>query len=171
VPDAEKLALIVAYARNRVIGRGGDLPWHYREDLQHFKRVTMGHPVLMGRKTYESIGRPLPGRRNLVITRQADFAAPGCEVFSSLEAAVASARTSDDLPFVIGGAAIYALALPLATHLYVTEIQAEVEGDTWFPALDESAWEETERRVSDDGLLVFRTLIRRAGSRGTGAPI
>ena len=155
------LALIVAYARNRVIGRDGGLPWHYPEDLQHFKRVTMGHPILMGRKTYESIGRALPGRRNLVITRQAAFEAPGCEVFASIDRAIASARRTDPLPFVIGGSAIYAATLPWCTHLYVTEVQQEIEGDTWFPAVDDSAWVETERSEARGGELVFRTLVRR----------
>ena len=158
--DRPALALIVAYAHNRVIGREGGLPWHYPEDLQHFKRVTMGHPILMGRKTYESIGRPLPGRRNLVITRQDDYDAPGCEVFTSLPEAIRAARETDALPFVIGGAAIYTLALPHATHLYITEIQETVEGDTFFPVIDASAWYETERQSSEDGVLVFRTLER-----------
>ena len=155
------LALIVAYARNRVIGRDGAMPWHYRDDLQHFKRVTLGHPILMGRRTYESIGRSLPGRRNLVLTRQAGYTAEGCEVFSSLEDALSAARRTDDLPFVIGGAALYRLALPQVTHLYLTEIQEEVQGDTYFPEIDEQAWQETERSQGAEGMLVFRTLVRR----------
>ena len=158
----DPLALIVAYARNRVIGRDGDLPWRYPEDLQHFKHVTLGHSILMGRKTFESIGRALPGRRNLVITRQADFEAPGCDVFTDFDVAVRSAQRRDDLPFVIGGAAIYALALPHVTHLYLTEIQDEVAGDTFFPALDESDWAEMDRREGAAGALVFRTLVRRS---------
>jgi len=156
----EPLAVIVGYARNRVIGRDGGMPWHYAEDLKHFKRLTMGHAILMGRKTYESIGRPLPGRRNLVITRQAGYAAEGSEVFGSLEEAIAAARESDDCPFVIGGAAIYELALPLATLLHLTEIQADVEGDTYFPDYDPAAWREVSRHESEDGELVFRALER-----------
>ena len=159
-PQGSALALIVAYARNRVIGRDGGMPWHYREDLQHFKRVTLGHPILMGRRTYESIGRPLPGRRNLVLTRQAGYTAEGCEVFSSLDDALSAAHRADDLPFVIGGAALYRLALPRVTRLYLTEIQEEVEGDTYFPEIDELAWQETERSQGAEGMLVFRTLVR-----------
>lgn len=160
-PRPPALALIVCYARNRVIGRDGDLPWRYSEDLKHFKRTTMGHAILMGRKTYESIGRPLPGRRNLIVTRQSGFRAEGCEVLGSLETAIEAARTSDDCPFVIGGASIYELALPLATVLHLTEVQHDVEGDVYFPAIDESDWTESERRPSADGELLFRTLVRR----------
>ena len=163
------LALIVCYSTNRVIGRDGDLPWRYREDLQHFKRLTMGHAILMGRKTYESIGRALPGRRSLVITRQAGYVAKGCEVLGSLEDAIEAARTSDACPFVIGGASIYEHALPLASRLHVTEVQHEVEGDVFFPSIDETLWRERERRLSTDGELLFRTLERIAGSGGDGA--
>lgn len=155
------LALIVCYATNRVIGRDGDLPWRYAEDLKHFKRMTMGHAILMGRKTYESIGRALPGRRSLVITRQEGFVAEGCEVFGSLEEAIEAARASDACPFVIGGASIYERALPFASSLYVTEVQHEVPGDVFFPSIDESLWRESERRLSTDGQLLFRTLVRR----------
>jgi dihydrofolate reductase len=150
----------VCYAQNRVIGRDGDLPWRYAEDLKHFKRTTMGHAILMGRKTYESIGRPLPGRRNVIITRQAEFVAAGCEVVGSLEEALDAARASDPCPFVIGGASIYELALPLATELHLTEVQLEVEGDVYFPAIDESRWTEVERRTGDARELLFRTLVR-----------
>ena len=155
------LALIVAWARGGVIGKDGTLPWHEPEDLQHFKRVTMGHAILMGRKTYESIGRPLPGRRNLVLTRDPSFQAEGCEVHHDLEAALASARETDACPFVIGGAGLYALALPRATTLHVTEIDADVEGDTHFPPFDPSSWVEADERRSADGRLRFRVLQRR----------
>lgn len=155
------LALIVGYARNRVIGRDGKLPWRYPEDLQHFKRVTMGHALIMGSVTYESIGRPLPGRRNLVLCDVPGYEAPGCEVFDSFEGALAAARETDDCPFVIGGASVYAQALPCATHLYVTEIQQDVEGDAYFPVVDEDEWVETERRTGAGGRLVFRVLQRR----------
>jgi dihydrofolate reductase len=154
------LALIVAYARDRVIGRDGALPWHYREDLQHFKRETTGHAIVMGRKTHESIGRPLPGRRNLVVTRQGGYASAGCEFHGSLASAIAAARESDDCPFVIGGAQIYALALPLATRLVITEVQRDVEGDVFFPAFEEADWVEVRRTTALDGELVFRWLRR-----------
>jgi dihydrofolate reductase len=160
----EPLALVVAWARDaagaRVIGRGGSLPWHEPEDLRHFRHLTMGHALLMGRRTHESIGRPLPGRRNLVLTRDRAYQAPGCEVVGSLEEGLAAARTSDPCPFVIGGASLYAAALPRATLLFVTEVAARVAGDTFFPPWDEDAWRETRRREAAAGRLVFRTLER-----------
>ena len=159
--NEECLALIVAWARGGIIGKDGDLPWHEPEDLAHFRRVTMGHAILMGRKTFESIGRPLPGRRNIVLSRDPSFRAEGCEVYTDLEAALASARETDACPFVIGGARIYELALPRATLLHVTEIDAEIEGDTHFPDFDASGWEETDQRCSEDGRLTFRVLRRR----------
>ena len=152
--------LIVAWARGGVIGKDGGLPWHEPEDLKHFQRMTMGHAILMGRKTYESIGRPLPGRRNLVLSRDPSFTAEGCEVHTDLEVALASARETDTCPYVIGGAGLYALALPRATTMVVTEIDAEVEGDTHFPPLDEG-WVEADERRSADGRLTFRVLRRR----------
>jgi len=156
----EQLAIIVAWSLNRVIGRDGDLPWHYPVDLKHFKRTTLGHPLIMGRKTHESIGKPLPGRRNLVISRNAAFEAPGCEVFGSLEAAVAAARETDDCPFVIGGAQIYALALSHVTRMVVTEVQREVQGDVYFPAFDAEAWHEVSREALADGELVVMEMVR-----------
>ena len=130
---AKDVALIVAMASNRVIGRDNALPWTLPSDLARFKSVTMGCPIVMGRRTYDSIGRPLPGRRNIVLSRDPDLALPGCEVMASLDEAL-----SIDVPrlFVIGGAQIYAQALPLATELFVTQVRAEVEGDTWFPEVD-----------------------------------
>lgn len=157
----QPLALIVAWARGRVIGKDGELPWREPEDLAFFKRTTTGHAILMGRKTYESIGRALPRRRNIVITRNADYAAEGCEVVTSVEAAIDAARTTDDCPFIIGGAGIYAAALPLVTRMYVTEIDRAVDGDTWFPDYDVAAWHEVERDVRGD--LAFVT-YERAGS-------
>jgi dihydrofolate reductase len=153
------LAIVVAAARNGVIGRGGALPWHYPEDLRHFRAVTRGHAVIMGRKTHQSIGRPLPDRRNIVVTRDAGFTAPGCEAAGSLEQAIALARETDAEPRIIGGAEIYAAALPLATVLLLTEVQLDVQGDVFFPSWEIGAWRETERRES--GELVFRTLVRR----------
>ncbi|MFV0478694.1 MAG: dihydrofolate reductase [Parahaliea sp.] len=138
-----RLSIIVAAARNGVIGRDNALPWHLPEDLCYFKRVTMGKPVVMGRKTYESIGRPLPGRRNIVISRNPVFAAPGVEVVASLTAAVAllsSVLAEEDEVMVIGGAQIYAEALPLVDRLYLTRVEAEVAGDTCLPSLDWECW-------------------------------
>jgi len=151
------LALVVAMTPDRVIGLNGDMPWHIPEDLKHFRRVTMGHAIIMGRKTHESIGRPLPRRRNIVITRNRDAEFPGCEVAHSLEEAIDMAREGgDDEPRIVGGGAIYALALPLATKLIVTEVDLSVEGDTHFPAYDLERWVESDRRMGEG--VVYRTL-------------
>lgn len=133
------ISIIVAVARNGVIGDGNQLIWHISEDLRRFKAITSGHPVIMGRKTFESLGRPLPHRINVVITRQPTYCAPGCEVVGSLEEAVARFDSSEEL-FVIGGAQIYAQALPLADRLYLTEVEADYEGDTCFPSWERTAW-------------------------------
>jgi dihydrofolate reductase len=135
-----RIALIVARARNGVIGRDGGLPWKIPGELAHFKRTTMGHPVVMGRRTWESIGRPLPGRRNIVVTRNADFAAAGAEVAASLDAALALCAGSNEV-FVIGGAELYAQALPRASRAVVTEIDADYDGDAHFPALSPAEWQ------------------------------
>jgi dihydrofolate reductase len=156
----EPLALIFAVARNGVIGKDGKLPWRIPEDLAHFKRTTMGHAILMGRRTWEETRRPLPGRRNVVISRTAGFEAPGCDVVPSLEAAIALARTTDSLPFVIGGAEIFRLALPLATIIHLTEIDRDVEGDTTFH-LDRTGFVETARRTGEAPDVSFVTLERR----------
>jgi dihydrofolate reductase len=142
------VSLVVAAAANGVIGRENRMPWHLPEDLAHFRRLTLGHPVVMGRKTYESIvatlGKPLPGRTNIVVTRQAGFEAPGCVVAPSLDAALAAARKDAEI-FVIGGAEIYRLALERADRVYLTRIDAAFEGDAAFPALDPARWRETAR--------------------------
>lgn len=154
------LALIAAMAKNRVIGNRGDLPWHEPEDLAHFKRTTSGHAVIMGRKTAESLKfKPLPKRRNLVVTRQAGLTLPGFEVFTDLNAAIAAARTTDPEPFIIGGGELYALAMPQITTMYLTVVDREYAGDAYFPSFPEQEWQERERRVS--GALIFRTLVRR----------
>ncbi len=153
------LALIAAVARNGVIGRDGDLPWHISEDLKHFKKTTDGHAVIMGRKTHESIGRALPNRRNIVVTRSAAIL-EGCETAKSLEEAIALARTADDCPFVIGGSSLYEAALPLATELHLTTIDEDVEGDTFFPA-DLSAFEEVKAHPAKTQGVTFRLLRRR----------
>ena len=156
----QPLNLMVAYDRNRLIGAAGGLPWRYPEDLKHFKATTMGHAIIHGRRSFEDFGKPLPGRRNIIVTRQSDYQAEGCEVVNDLTAAIALARDTDPEPFVLGGAEIYRQAMPLVTRMYLTEIDAAHEGDTWFPEVDESEWAETERRVS--GVLTFRTLERQA---------
>ena len=138
------VSLVAALARNRVIGAGNRLPWHLPEDLRRFKRLTMDAPVVMGRKTHESIGKALPGRRNIVVTRQPDARFAGCEVAGSLDAALALAGDVPEV-FVIGGAELYRLALPRADRLYLTLIDADYEGDTFFPGFDPADWRETAR--------------------------
>lgn len=140
-----RLSLIAAVAANGVIGSGNALPWRLPEDLKRFKALTLGHPVIMGRKTYESIGRPLPGRRNIVISRDAAFSAEGCETAGSLDAAIASCAGTTDEVFVIGGAQLYAEALQVAQRMYLTEILREYPGDAHFPAFQRAAWRETAR--------------------------
>lgn len=156
------LHLIVAYARNRVIGADLDLPWHYPEDLRHFKTTTLGHAVIMGRKSWDAVKRrPLPGRPNLVVTRQPGFQAPGAAVCSDLPSAIARARTlGEQPPFIIGGGEIYRAAMPLVTRLYLTEIQREIAGDTTFPEIDPRAWRTSSERWSDDRMLRFLVLDR-----------
>ena len=161
------LALVVAHNHERVIGVDGDLPWRIREDLRHFRRVTMGHAIVMGRRTWESIGRPLPGRRNLVLSRDRGLQIPGCEVAHSLEAAIAMARAGgDDEPRIIGGAQIYREALPLVTRILLTEVDRPVVGDTFFPALDSSAWREVSRVAGKTPGVVFVELERLADPGG-----
>ena len=140
-----RLSLIAAVAANGVIGSDNALPWRLPEDLKHFKALTLGHPVIMGRKTYEPIGRPLPGRRNIVVTRNPDYRAEGCETRNTLEAALATCQYDGAEIFVIGGAQVYAAALPLAQRLYLTEIHAGFAGDAHFPAFDRNTWRETAR--------------------------
>ena len=141
-----RVTLILARAANGVIGAKGGLPWHLPEDLAFFKRTTMGHPIVMGRKTWESIGRPLPGRRSIVVTRDPNFIAPGAEVASSLDEAILLCSGTDEI-FVIGGAQLYADALPRANRLLLTEIHADFEGDTVLPAPSTDAWAEASREV------------------------
>ena len=154
--QAEGLCLVVAHTvPGRVIGLDGTMPWHEPEDLKHFRAVTTGHAIIMGRKTWDSIGRPLPKRRNLVVSRQADLRLEGAEVFPSLEAALAAAWTTDPEPCVIGGGELYRQALPRATRAWITEIHRDLRGDTFFPDLG-PGWVEVERRQVGD--LVFRDL-------------
>ena len=135
-------SIIVARARNNAIGIGNRMPWHLPADLAHFKRTTLGHPVIMGRRTRESIGRPLPGRRNIVVSRTPGFRPDGAEVHSSLDEAW-RAVAGEDEAFVIGGAQLYTQALPQADRIYLTDVAGEVAGDTFFPALDAGCWRES----------------------------
>jgi dihydrofolate reductase len=145
------VSLVLAMAENRVIGREGKLPWHLPADLQHFKKLTVDHTVIMGRKTFEEIRHPLANRRNVVISRDPDFHPRGVTVVPSLEEALALGATEREV-FVIGGGEIFQLALPRADRLYLTMVHAEVPGDTFFPPLDQAAWalEEEERHEADE---------------------
>lgn len=148
--DDIRLCLIWAMARNRVIGRGNTLPWRLRSEMQYFKHTTMGKPVIMGRKTFESFASPLPGRTNILLTRDVGYTAAGVTVVTTLDEAleVAAAQCFIDGQsemLVIGGTEIYALALPTADRLYMTEVLADVDGDTFFPEFDQTAWRETSR--------------------------
>lgn len=147
------LSLIAAMDRQRLIGRNNALPWRLPEDLRHFKATTLGRPVIMGRKTWESLGRPLPGRRNIVVSRNTAYRPDGGELAASLEAALALAGDAEEV-FVIGGAELYRQALPLAQRLYLTEIDASHTGDAWFPAFAADEWQETarEEHANADGL-------------------
>ncbi len=138
------IALMVAMARNRVIGRDNRLPWHLPEDLKFFRRTTWGKPVVMGRRTFESIGRPLPGRTNIIVSGNPGYRAPGCRVAGSLDAALAAAGPAAEV-MVIGGAAVFVQALPLARRIYLTLIDADIDGDTWFPPLVPQDWQEIWR--------------------------
>lgn len=141
-----KLSIIVAMARNRTIGINNTLPWRCPEDLKHFKVLTMGHHMIMGRKTFDSIGKPLPGRTTVVVTRDRNLKIEGCVMAHSIADAI-QACAGDAEIFIVGGAEIYAQALPLANTLYITEIQQDVEGDAHFPGFDENAWRETAREI------------------------
>ncbi|TMV47232.1 dihydrofolate reductase [Paenibacillus mesophilus] len=140
----QPVSMIVAMDRNRVIGRNNKLPWRLPADLAFFKKTTMGHPVIMGRKTYESIGRPLPGRTNIILTRDPSYSAEGCEVAHTVEEALLAAEAQS--PFIIGGSEIYALFFPIADRLYVTSIDEQFEGDAHFPEIDPEMWKIVARQ-------------------------
>ena len=140
------LSIIVAMAKNRTIGVNNTLPWRCPEDLKHFKTLTMGHHMIMGRKTFDSIGKPLPGRTTVVVTRNSDLVIEGCVVVHSLQEAI-TACAGDSEIFIVGGAELYRQAISLVDTLYITEIQQDVEGDAHFPEFDKSAWQETAREV------------------------
>ncbi|MDN5844235.1 MAG: dihydrofolate reductase [Alcaligenaceae bacterium] len=143
------IRLVVAYTDERVIGRDNGLPWRLPGDLAHFKRTTLGHPIIMGRKTWQSLGRALPGRRNLVISRNPDLPAPSAEVWPSLQAALAQC-TDCAVVCVIGGAQIFAQALVQADEIVATEIHDSIGGDTYFPALDPTQWQEASREAQPE---------------------
>lgn len=139
-----RISAIVAISANQAMGLNNQLPWHMPADLKHFKKITMGSPILMGRKTYESIGRPLPGRCNVVITRDVDFEAPGCVVVNSIETALSSVGYSDEV-FVIGGSALFQQMLSMTERLFLTVIHHEFQGDVFFPEIDFMQWNEVSR--------------------------
>lgn len=149
------ISMIVARSRNHVIGRDNQMPWKISADLQFFKRVTMGHPVIMGRKTWESIGRPLPGRRNIVVSRNTEYAAPGGELAGSLDEALQS-LSSFERVFVIGGEQLFKQAFDLADRLYITEIDLDIDGgDTFFEVPKQEDWQEVERTPGSEGDITF----------------
>jgi len=143
-----KISLIVAMSANRVIGVNNGLPWHLSADLRRFKTLTMGKPILMGRKTHESIGRALPGRKNIVLSSRANYRANDCEVVHDIDQAFAVAGCADEL-MVIGGSCLYQALLPRADRIYLTQIDAEFEGDTFFPVIESSYWNETASEIID----------------------
>jgi len=158
-----RISIIAAIARNGVIGRDNRLPWHLPQDLKRFRALTMGHHVIMGRKTWESIGRVLPGRTMVVVSRDPDYGVADCQIAHSLEEALGLCGDDPEV-FIIGGAEIYRQALPMADRLYLTHIEQEVEGDTYFPPFDMVDWSETSREsVTGAGLPAsFVTLDRRS---------
>ena len=150
--DLLPVSLIVAATRNQVIGLDNQMPWHLPADLRYFKQRTQGKPIIMGRKTWESLGRPLPGRLNIVITRQTDIALEGAEVFADLETAIErgqewAAQQGVDEVMVIGGGQLYQQALTLAQRVYLTRIELELDGDTFFPVLDAQLWQKTDAQM------------------------
>ena len=144
------LSAIVAVAQNGVIGNNNQLIWHISEDLKYFKATTINHSIIMGRKSYESIGKALPNRRNIIVTRNVEFEAPGCEVVNSVEEAIALCSSESEV-FISGGGEIYKAALPLCDRLYITEISQSYEGSTVFPEIDKNAWREISREDFERG--------------------
>lgn len=144
-------SLIVAMSNQRVIGANNTLPWHLPADLKHFRALTMGHPIIMGRKTHESIGKPLPGRDNIVVSANKDFSAPGCIVVPSLHAAIEACGKAEEI-FFIGGNTLYQQALPMTERIYLTHVDCDVKGDTFFPVLELQQWREvaSEARPADE---------------------
>ncbi len=162
-PSAPAIYLVAAVAANGIIGANGKLPWHLPGELKHFKQLTMGHPVIMGRLTWESLGRALPGRENIVVTTTPNYQAPGAAVASSLGGAIALCL-GESVAFVIGGTRLFAAALPIARGMVLTEIHRDYEGDARFPAYDRSQWRETQREAhaAPDGTRFDYVLYERA---------
>mgnify|MGYP001552911254 FL=1 len=147
----QKISIIVALAKNHVIGKDNQIPWHIPKDLQYFKRITLGKPMIMGRKNYESIGRPLPGRKNIILTRDKNFTAEGCTIVHTKEEAVAATDNAEEI-MIIGGGAIYEMFMNEADTLYLTEIDANVDGDVFFPEYDKTLWKEASREAGEENL-------------------
>ena len=160
LPNMHKsITLIAAMGKNRAIGMKGRMPWHIPAELQHFKKATMGKTIVMGRKTWQAIGRPLPGRQNIVVSRNPDFQAKGVDVATSLEDA--AAKSESDEVMIIGGGQLYTLALPLAKRMVLTLIDIEPEADTWFPKWDEQGWSKTSEKhypVDDNSELAYQII-------------
>ena len=155
----KSITLIAAMGKNRAIGLDGKMPWHLPAELQHFKQATMGKTIAMGRKTWQSIGRPLPGRQNIVISRNPEFKAPGADVTDSLDAALELSKVDEIM--VIGGGQLYQLALPLAQRMILTMIEIEPQADTWFPAWDDGAWQQASEQhfaACESNPLAYRIL-------------
>jgi dihydrofolate reductase len=151
IPESKRLAMIVAASENNIIGVDGDLPWRLSADLKRFKQLTMGHHIVMGRKTFDSIGRLLPGRTTVIVTRQPDFKFAGARIAYSIDDAI-SMCGEDDCPFVTGGAEIYRLALPLVTELHLTRVHTQIAGDTTLPEIDWESWKlvDSVRHAADE---------------------
>lgn len=167
IKQGRKITLIAAMARNRAIGMKGAMPWHLPAELKHFKEATMGKPIVMGRKTWQSIGRALPGRQNIVVTRNLSFDAPGCELAGSLEEAVRISRGEEIM--IIGGGELYRQALAIAERMILTEVDCEPEADTWFPEWDSAGWAQAGVRLEqadDQNPCAYRVVewLRKSGS-------
>ena len=143
------ISLIAAMASNRVIGHQGDIPWKIPGEQKMFKEITMGHTVIMGRKTFESLGRPLPGRTNIVITRKIDYQAPGCIIAHDLDGALSVCPAEENEAFICGGGQLYHLTLPMADKIYLTVLPKEIAGDTYFPEISEAEFQRTQSKLID----------------------
>jgi dihydrofolate reductase len=167
-----KISLIVAMASNRVIGLNNQMPWHLSADLKRFKQITMGHPIIMGRLTFEAIGRSLPGRTNIIVSRNSDYQAEGCVVVDSIQAAINYGCQLADEVFVVGGSTLYEATLPMADTLYITHINQDFEGDTFFPEMVNTQWIEIKREdVANDDTVSFSysfLILKRDESRKSG---
>ena len=158
------ISIIVAMAKNRVIGKNGQLPWDLSSDLQRFKRLTMGHTLLMGRRTFDSIGKPLPGRRTIVLSRDPEYSAAGCEVSTDIESGIQLAHSAEEL-FICGGAEVYRQALPLVERIYLTELEKEITGDTFFPELPTGEFQAIQTEQCTDVMNYRFSILQRRRSR------